>query len=34
MPVLADVKVIPQALEETYVELKKTLEKIVSENYP
>jgi len=33
MPVLADVKVIPQALEETYEELKKVLDNIVSENY-
>lgn len=34
MPVLADVKVIPQALEETYEELKKALDKIASEDYP
>ncbi len=30
MPVLADVKVIPQALQETYKELKDEIEKIIS----
>ena len=31
MPVLADVKVIPQALEESYEELKKGIEKVLME---
>lgn len=32
MPVLADVQVIPEALEETYDKLKKTIDSIVSKN--
>lgn len=31
MPVLADVKVIPQAIEESYDELKKALKKVLGE---